>query len=231
MVAALLENEVASENYELCRVLMVAPVSSVFTEERKWEASRFAMHAAYKLDGAFPQVKDPRPILLFLSYHLRRAIRSENYDEPIQTALRALASASTPETIRAFNNFDSTQPYFVHGICHVFQEHKPLQLRKAVLSFLPLIADKWFNTRRPIMNDNEMKGLCTNWASAVDEVWGADGAREPVLTVLLVMINSPHWRPHVVRDKLNCWTTPPCFRTTPKLWGGASKIQMQWMRS
>ena len=201
LAAALLENEVTSENYELFCALMGAPVSSVFTEERKWEASRIAIHAACKLDGAFPQVKDPRPILLFLSYHLRRAIQSERYDEPVQTALSALASASAPEAISAFNNFDSTQPSFVHGISHMLQKHKPLQLRKAVLFFLPLIADKWFNTRRPIMNDNEMKGLCTDWASAVDEVWGADGAGEPALTVLLFMINSPHWRPHVVRDK------------------------------
>lgn len=37
-------------------------------------------------------------------------------------------------------------------------------------------------------------------ASTVDEIRGAGGVREPVLAVLLDMINSPHWHPHVAPE-------------------------------
>jgi len=98
----------------------------------------------------------------------------------------------------------------------MFQKRKPLQLRKAALFFLRLIADEWFNTPSSAMDgdgmNGEMEGLCVGWASAVDEFWGTDGVREAALAVLLDMINSSQWRPHVVPDK---WKLLEQFDSVP----------------
>ena len=210
LVVPLSNNDIAARSYDLFHVIMKA-LASPAHPERKWEASRLALHGAYKSDRFLPPVKDPQPILAFLSHHFELVEDGKVHDEPIQDALRALAYDSTPETIEALKNFE-TRPSFVHGICHVFQEGKPLQLRKAALFFLPLIADKWFNTRRPFTNDNEIKRLCVGWASAVDEVWGTDDVCGPTLALLLDMINCPHWRPHVVPEK---WKLLEHFDSVP----------------
>ena len=201
LITAISGEEVVTRSYELFHVTIQRPISPVYTQEKMWKATRLALHGAYKWDRVLPPVKDPQPILDFLSHHFELVGGDEVHDEPIQNALRALAYASTPETIEALKNFDPTRPSFVQGICYVLQEIKPLQLRKAALSFLSLIAHKLFNNRVTIMDHNVMKSLCANWASAVDEVWGADGVREAALVVLLNMINSSYWRPHVVWDK------------------------------
>ena len=204
LITALSEEEVATKSYELFYVIMEPPVPTVYTEEQKWKAARLALHGAYKWDKVLPPVKDPQPILDFLRHHFELVEKGKDHDGPIQNALRALAFNPTPETIEALKNFDPTHPSsssFVHGICHVFQKDKPLQLHKAALLFLPLIADKLFNTRDAIMKDEDMKSLCANWAAAIDEVWGADSGCEPGLAVLLHVINSSLWRPHVVPDK------------------------------
>ena len=212
LIAALSEEEVATKSYELFYVAMRRPVSPVYTEENKWKAARLALHGAYKWDQVLPPVQDPQPVLDFLCHHFELVQGGEVHDQPIQNALRALAYNPTPETINALKNFNPTGPSFVHGICHVFQKRKSLQLRKAALFFLPLIADKWFNTRRPVVDDSGMKSLCLGWASAVDEIWGIDDVREPTLAVLLNMINCPHWRPHVVPEK---WELLAHFDSVP----------------
>ena len=197
-ITAVFEEEVAMKSYELFGATMRHPPSPVYTEEKKWRATRLALHGAYKWDRVFPPVDDPQLILNFLNDHFELVKGGEDHDEPIRDALHALACYSTPKTTEALKNFDPTQPSFVHGICHIFQKHKPLQLHKAALLFLPLIADKWFNSHRPLMNDDEMKKLCGLWAFAVDEVRYTDRILEAALAVLLDMINSSHSRPHVV---------------------------------
>ena len=194
-------HEVSTESYKLFCVIMRDAVSSTLTREQKWEASRLALHSAYKSDQHSPRAGDPQDIIAFLNHHFELVEQGEDHDEPIQDALCALAYASIPETIEALKNLDLTQPSFVRRICRMLQKCKPPRLHKAALFLLPLIADKWFNTPNPIMDDNEMKNLCVDWASAVEQIWDADAVREPVLAVLLDMINSPHWRPHVVPEK------------------------------
>ena len=203
LITAHSDKVVATESYKLFGVIMQRRVSTDYTEEKKWKAARLALHGAYKYnqDEDPPQVEDPQLVLDFLRHHLKLVEKGEDHDGPIQNALHALAFKPTPKTIQTLEAFDPTQPSFVHGICQVFQKNKPLQLREAALSFLPLIADKFFNTHVTIMKDEEMKSLCANWASAVDEVWGAESGCDAALAVLLNMINSSHWRPNVVPDK------------------------------
>ena len=83
----------------------------------------------------------------------------------------------------------------------MFQDNKPFELRKAAFSFLPLIGDKWFNTDHPIMEPDEMKGICVDWASAVDDIEHTSDVQKAALAVLFGMINSPHWRLHIVTEK------------------------------
>ena len=193
---------------------MQAPVSLAYTQEKKWEASRLAMHGAYKWDTFLPWVEDPQNILTFLDHNFDLATRGgQDQHEPIQNALRALAYASGPVTIEALGRFNPTEPSFVRGICYVFQDDKPFQLRKAALFFLPLIGDRWFNTPDPIMGPDQMRGLCVDWASAVDSVKHTyDVQKAATLAVLFGMISSPHWRPHIVTEK---WKLLEYFTSVP----------------
>jgi len=86
------------------------------------------------------RIRIPHNILTFLDHHFDLATRGgQNYDEPIQNALRVLAYASGPVTIEALKRFDLTEPSSVRGIYYVFQDNKPFQLRRAALLFPPLI--------------------------------------------------------------------------------------------
>ena len=202
LIAPLSEGHISTNSYILFHYVMQAPVSLTYSEEKKWEASRLALHGAYKQDKDLPFVEDPRNILTFLNRHFELAAQGENQDEPIRNALHALAHASNSTTIEALNSFDLTEPSFVHGIRHAFQKNKPLKLREAVLSFLSLIGDKWFNTCDLIMGPGEMRGLCEDWSSAVDEVGLITShLQNAALTVLFGMINSQHWRPHIPKEK------------------------------
>jgi hypothetical protein len=202
LIAPLSENDVAQKSYALFHVIMQAPVSLAYSQERKWEASRLAMHGAYKWDKFLPWVEDPGDILTFLDHHFDLATKGDqSQHEPIQNALRALAYASGPRTIEALKLFDPTEPSFVRGICYVYQSDKPFQLRKAALFFLPLIGDRWFNTAEPIMEPDQMKNLCVDWASAVDGIEHTFDVQKATLAVLFGMINSPRWRPYIVTNK------------------------------
>ena len=202
LIAPLSESDIATNSHDLFHAIMRAPVSPAYTEEKKWEASCLALHGAYKWDEVPPGIEDPKDILCFLSSHSELAEKGEDHDEPIEDALRALASASPRETIEALQNFDPTQPPFVHGIRFAFQDIRPREVREAALLFLPLIADTWFNAPDPIMTPDEMKSLCVDWASAIDEVgYSTPAVQKAALAVLLDMMNSPHWRPHIVPEK------------------------------
>ena len=270
LVAPLSENDVAQKSYNLFHVVMQAPVSPAYSQEKKWQASRLTMHGAYKWDQFLPWVEDPHDIITFLDYHFDLATRQcqnklesiqdknmpiqnqdepiqdqdmpirsqdhliqdqdekiqdqgesiqnpdekiQNHDESIQNGLRALAYASGPVTIEALKRLDfSTEPTFIQGICYAFQPDKQFQLRKAALFFLPLIGDRWFNTTHPIMEPDQMRSLCVDWASAVDGIEHTYDVQKAALTVLLGMINSPHWRPHIVPGK---WKLLEYFTSVP----------------
>jgi hypothetical protein len=213
LIAPLSEREIAQKSYHLFHAVIQAPVSLAYSQEKKWEAARLTVHGAYKWDKFLPWVEDPKDILTFLDHHFELATRDgQNQDEPIQDALRALAYASDASTIEALKLFDPTEPSFVRGISFVFQNDKPFQLRKAALFFLPLIADKWFNTDDPIMEPDQMRSLCVDWASAVDGIEHTYDVHKATLAVLFGMMNSPHWRPHIVTDK---WKLLEYFASVP----------------
>ena len=213
IIAPLSGGEIATNNYHLFHIVMQAPITNAYTQEKKWQAARFTMHGAYKSDEFLPWVGDPQDVLTFLGHHFELATQGgRNQDEPIQNALRTLAYASSAITIEALKDFDPTEPAFVRGICHVFQDDRLPQLRRAALFFLPLIGDKWFNTRTPIMDLDQLRLLCADWASAVDGIELTYNAQKATLTVLLGMINSPHWRPHIIPNK---WKLLEYFTSVP----------------
>ena len=213
LIVRVAEGDIAQKSYDLFHIVMQAPAPLAYSEEKKWDASRLTMHGAYKSDKFLPWVEDPQDILTFLDHHFDLATRGDqNQDEPIQNALRALAYASDPVTIEALKHFDPTKPSFVRGICYVYRDKKPLELRKAALFFLPLIGDKWFNTPHPIMEPDQMRSLCADWASAVDDIEHTYDVQKATLAVLFGMINSPHWRPHILTEK---WKLLECFTSVP----------------
>ena len=152
LIAPLSKNGIAQKSYDLFRVVMQTPVSTTYSQEKKWDASRLTMHGANKQDEPFQLVKDPRDILTFLGHHFDLATGDgENQDEPIQDALCVLAYASDPTTIKALKDFfDSQKKSFVHGICHAYQDSKPPELRRAIFFFHPLIVDRFFDTRSSV---------------------------------------------------------------------------------
>jgi hypothetical protein len=217
LISPLSKNNVAQKSYSLFQVIMQAPFALTHSQE-KWKASRLSLHGAYKRDNFLPPVGDPQHILTFLGHHFDSITESGQnqqnpiQDEPIQDALRALAYASGPTTTNALNRFNPTEASFVRGISYVYQDDKPFELRKAALFFLPLIGDRWFNTPDPIMDPDEMESFCVNWASAVDAIEHTDDVRKAILAVLFRMINSPHWRPHIVPEN---WELLEYFTSVP----------------
>ena len=207
------ENKTAHKSHNLFHVVMQAPISLACSQERRWDASHLIMYGAYKWDKFLQWVEDPEDILAFLDHHSDLVNRTgQNQDEPIQNALRALGFASGPVTIEALKHFDPTEPSFVRGICYVFKDNKPFQFHKAALFFLPMIGDRWFNTPHPIIESDQMRSLCVDWASAVDGIEHTHDVQKATLAVLFGMINSPHWRPHIVVEK---WKLLESFMSVP----------------
>lgn len=218
LIAPLSTNETCEKSYHLFHVVMQAPLSQAFSQEKKWEVTRLTMHGAFKWDEYLPWVGDPQDILAFLDHHFDSATQSgTKQDEPIQYALRALGYSSGPDTIQALRHFDPAAPSFVRGLCHAFQEDKPFQLRKAALFLLSLVADRWFDAPDPIMELDQMRNLCADWASTVDAIEHTHDVQKAVLVVLFCMANSPHWRPHIAKRNGGYWNTSLQFRTTPDL--------------
>jgi len=211
LIAPLSKEEISRNSYDLFRVIMRIPVSP-YTREKKWEASRLALQGAYKCDKFLPSVEDPQEILTFLEYHFELAGKGgQDHNEPIQNALRALVHSPGP-TIEVLRRFDPTQPSFVHNICRLFQNDKPPHLCKAALLFLPLVGDRWFDAPHPIMGPGQMIGLCMDLASVVDRFEHTHDVQKAFLAVLLRMINSPHWRPHIVPEN---WRLLEYFTLVP----------------
>lgn len=182
-------------------MVMQSPVPETHSE-KQWKVTRLTMHSAFKDCNPSPQVKDPKDILAFLDHHFDLAIIGHgNQDGPIQNGLCALASASA--TTEAFNQFDPTEQWFVRGICYAFQSDRSSELHEAALLFLPLIGNRWFHPQTPIMGSIEMASFCVDWASTVDCLNSTSTIKKAALIVLLGMINSPHWFPHIVPAKWN----------------------------
>ena len=187
----------ATKNYRFFHTVM-------HTTTLSWgmlEASRLALHGAYKGDDS-PPVDDPQDALTFLNYYFELALEAKIrgqaiQDEPIRDALHALAYASDPATITAVD-FDLKQPSFVRGICFAFGANRPLELRKAALFFLPLIGDTWFDAAYGII-PGEMESFCVDWATAVDSIEHTGRAKKAILMALFHMMDSPNWR-HLIPE-------------------------------
>jgi hypothetical protein len=213
LIAPLSTNEIATKSYHLFHIVMQAPLSPAYSQEKMWQAARLAVYGAYKWDKFLPWVEDPQHILTFLDHHFDLAtIGGQNQDEPIQYALRALGYASTPLTIEALSHFDPTGASFIRGVCYAFREGKPFELHKAALFFLPLVTSRWFNSPEPIMKPDQMKRLCVDWASAIDGIEHTYDIQKAALAVLFRMANSPQWRPHIAKEK---WKLLEYFSAVP----------------
>jgi hypothetical protein len=211
LITVLSEGGIAANSYRLFRVVTHVPVSSAYSPDQKLEASRLTLHGAYKGEKFSPVVEDPRGVLVFLNHEFELDAGGKSRDESIRDALRALASVPGPTMNQALEDFDLTQVSFTRGISHAFWKNRPLQLRKAALYFLPLIADKWFNTDPPTMQPEEMNKFCVNWASVVGD--DEEDVLDPALAVLFDMMNSSHWRPHIPADK---WGLLKYFLSVPE---------------
>ena len=75
LIAPLSENDIAQKSYNLFHVVMQAPISLPYSQEKKWDASRLTMHGAYKWDKFLPWVEDPKDILAFLDHHFDLATK------------------------------------------------------------------------------------------------------------------------------------------------------------
>jgi hypothetical protein len=54
---------------------------------------------------------------------------------------------------------------------------------------------------RPIMESNQTRSLCVDWASIVDGIERAYYVQKAAFTIFFGMISSPRWRPHIVMEK------------------------------
>ena len=209
-IASPSKNNIGQKSYDLFHITMKDCVCSIHTQETQFMASQLAMYGAYKWGGV---IEDPHDILTFLNLCFDLATNDShnwykpeggpflNHDESIHQAIHVLANASGPITIEALKNFNPTEHQFVCGIYYALQADQPLQLRSAAFSFLPLISDKWFSSPNTITDHSQMRSFCVDWASVVDAIELTDDVKKAALTVFLEMINSDHWRPHVVVER------------------------------
>lgn len=177
--------------------------------QKKWKASQLTMYSACEED----KFEDVQEILKFLDYHFELVTRhGQSQDEPIQHALHVLVHTSKAIAIEGLKQFDPTRPSFVRGISHSLQGARPSKLREATLLFLPLIGDMWFNARSPVMDPKQMCDFFVNWASTVDDVEKTPAVQGAALTVLLGMVSSPLWCPHIIPEK---WVLLEHFTSVP----------------
>jgi len=105
---------------------------------------------------------------------------------------------SRPETIDALSKFDPTEPSSVRGICCVYQQHNHSSFARLPCSSSPALA---IDGSTPIID--QMRKFRIDWAQNIDSVEHTNDVQKATLVVLFGMINSPHWRPHVVTKKWN----------------------------
>ena len=196
---------------ELLHAVMNAPITLSYTTEKKWQVARCFMHGLCRWsDRYWTWIGDPQDVITFLGHHFDLATQGgENQDKPIMYALRTLAMTSDNVTIAALNCPDLAKPTFIRGVLHAFEKARPLVLRSDAFDFLGRISEKWFETSGPIMEPEQMGRLCADWASVVDSLVETDRVKKFALMVLFGMMNSPHWRPHIVGEKWKLleWST------------------------
>jgi hypothetical protein len=95
LVTRLSTTAVATKSYELFRTIMRSGVA----QEKKMEAARLTLHAAYRPGlKPVPHVGDPKHILVFLRYHIDPHVKPEDRTHAIDSAMRAIDSVSDDPT-------------------------------------------------------------------------------------------------------------------------------------
>ena len=90
LITRLSTTVVALKSYELFKTIMQSTVAP----ERKMEAARLALHAAYQPElESLPPVGDPKQILDFLHYNIGSHVKMEDRAHAISSAMRAIDSA------------------------------------------------------------------------------------------------------------------------------------------
>jgi len=98
-VTRLSTSAVATKSYELFGTIMKSEVA----EEKRMEAARLALDAAYRPKLEFPPpVGDPKHILDFLRYHVRPCVKSKHRNFAVSSAVRAIDSASSDPTSQSW---------------------------------------------------------------------------------------------------------------------------------
>ena len=97
LITQLSTNAVATESYDLFRVIMQSEVA----EETKMKASRLALCAAYRSTLAFvPPVGNPSHILDILRYHVGPLVKRKDRTRVISSVMRAIDSGYDDPTSR-----------------------------------------------------------------------------------------------------------------------------------
>lgn len=99
LITRLSTTAIATKSYELFGTIMQSEVA----EEKRMEAARLALDAAYrpKLESP-PLVGDPKHILDFLRYHVRPCVKSKHRNYAVSSAVRAIDSASGDPTSQSW---------------------------------------------------------------------------------------------------------------------------------
>ena len=99
LITQLRMNAVSTRSYELFKTIMGSPVA----QEKKMEAARLALHAAYPPGlESVPPVQDPPLILAFLRDHIDPSVEMEDRTHAIASAIRAIRSASNGPLSRSW---------------------------------------------------------------------------------------------------------------------------------
>jgi len=110
LITRLSTTVVALKSYELFKTIMQSTVAP----ERKMEAARLALHAAYQPGlESLPPVGDPKQILDFLHYHIGSHVKMEDRTHAISSVMRAIDSAfGTRTTTWCIENADELMAWF-----------------------------------------------------------------------------------------------------------------------
>jgi len=192
-------DNIAQKSYDLFRVAFPAPPFPVVPTPDGLSVFSLAIRSAYDRDGPLPPVKDSTDILRYLRHAFNTVTGDgRDLDKSIQSALRALVCACDDVANATLDNFDPTQNWFLSGLCYVYGGDKPVQFRKVALHFLPRISNKLFATPISLVTPDRREILCANWVHTVNGIGSLDEVQDDVLDVLLAMLDSDHWRPHII---------------------------------
>jgi len=210
---------VAHRSYSLFHRLINLPSFGTDHEELKWEAARHALTLAFGRPSCNPILEDPTDILKFLAYHIARSCvrrgsgEKAGIEEVEMVELEQGHEGAIKCAFAAFYNVDKDPaPILVPehskhllvellpGICRLIEtDDRPLPLRKAAIHFFYCVADHWLFGPNPLPASPQLiAGFTTSWAkSVVDMNRAYDTNTRANLTLVLRMLRSKIWRPHL----------------------------------